>query len=121
MRCAPIAVLEAVNTGVTRTRSLAAGFGTIREELGRVDTVSVRVSQETGRDRLDERLDRSFPFRVPGGRRRCRGGLLGEPARYNGSHPRLLGMIVERATGVPVTGWTWTRPRDPVETEFDGV
>lgn len=44
----------------------------------------------------------------------------GEYFRYNKYHPQLLGMILERATGMPVTSYLQTRIWDPLGMEFDG-
>ncbi len=40
---------------------------------------------------------------------------------YNKYHPQLLGMILERATGMSVTEFTQTRLWDPLGMEFDGA
>jgi len=40
--------------------------------------------------------------------------------QYNKYHPQLLGMILERATGMPVTTYLQTRIWDPLGMEFDG-
>jgi len=40
--------------------------------------------------------------------------------RYNKYHPQLLGMILERATGMPVTTFMQTRVWDKLGMEFDG-
>jgi CubicO group peptidase (beta-lactamase class C family) len=40
--------------------------------------------------------------------------------RYNKYHPQLLGMILERATGMPVTSFLQTRIWDKLGMEFDG-
>lgn len=40
---------------------------------------------------------------------------------YNKYHPQLLGMILERATGMSVTEWTQARLWDPLGMEFDGA
>lgn len=40
--------------------------------------------------------------------------------RYNKYHPQLLGMILERATGMPVTTYLQTRIWDKLGMEFDG-
>lgn len=40
---------------------------------------------------------------------------------YNKYHPQLLGMILERATGMPVTQYTQTRLWDRLGMEFDGA
>ena len=45
----------------------------------------------------------------------------GEYFRYNKYHPQLLGMILERATGMSVTEFTQTRLWDPVGMEYDGA
>lgn len=44
----------------------------------------------------------------------------GQYFRYNKYHPQLLGMILERATGMTVTGYLQTRIWDPLGMEFDG-
>ncbi len=44
----------------------------------------------------------------------------GEYFRYNKYHPQLLGMILERTTGMSVTQYLQTRLWDPLGTEFDG-
>jgi CubicO group peptidase (beta-lactamase class C family) len=44
----------------------------------------------------------------------------GQHFLYNKYHPQLLGMILERATGMPVTGYLQTRLWDPLGMEFDG-
>lgn len=44
----------------------------------------------------------------------------GQYFRYNKYHPQLLGMIVERATGMPVTTYMQTRLWDKLGMEFDG-
>lgn len=44
----------------------------------------------------------------------------GQYFRYNKYHPQLLGMILERATGMPVTSYLQTRLWDPLGMEFDG-
>ncbi len=44
----------------------------------------------------------------------------GQYFRYNKYHPQLLGMILERATGMTVTEFTQTRLWDPIGMEFDG-
>jgi CubicO group peptidase (beta-lactamase class C family) len=44
----------------------------------------------------------------------------GEYFRYNKYHPQLLGMILERATGMPVTSYLQTRIWDKLGMEFDG-
>lgn len=48
-------------------------------------------------------------------------GPPGETFRYNKYHPQLLGMILERATGMSVTDWTQTRLWDRLGMEFDGA
>jgi CubicO group peptidase (beta-lactamase class C family) len=48
-------------------------------------------------------------------------GPPGETFRYNKYHPQLLGMILERTTGMSVTGWTQSRLWDPLGMEFDGA
>lgn len=40
---------------------------------------------------------------------------------YNKYHPQLLGMILERSTGMSVTEYTQTRLWDPLGMEFDGA
>lgn len=45
----------------------------------------------------------------------------GEYFSYNKYHPQLLGMILERATGMSVTEYTQTRLWDKVGMEFDGA
>jgi len=40
--------------------------------------------------------------------------------QYNKYHPQLLGMILERATGMPVTTYLRTRIWNPLGMEFDG-
>lgn len=40
---------------------------------------------------------------------------------YNKYHPQMLGMILERATGMSVTEYTQTRLWDPLGMEFDGA
>jgi CubicO group peptidase (beta-lactamase class C family) len=44
----------------------------------------------------------------------------GEYFQYNKYHPQLLGMILERTTGMSVTEYTQTRLWDPIGMEFDG-
>lgn len=44
----------------------------------------------------------------------------GEYFRYNKYHPQLLGMIIERSTGMTVTHYLQTRLWDPLGMEFDG-
>lgn len=44
----------------------------------------------------------------------------GEYFRYNKYHPQLLGMILERATGMTVTNYLQTRIWDKLGMEFDG-
>lgn len=44
----------------------------------------------------------------------------GEYFHYNKYHPQLLGMIIERSTGMPVTTYLQTRLWDPLAMEFDG-
>jgi CubicO group peptidase (beta-lactamase class C family) len=44
----------------------------------------------------------------------------GEYFRYNKYHPQLLGMILERTTGMSVTEYLQTRIWDPLGMEFDG-
>lgn len=48
-------------------------------------------------------------------------GPPGEHFNYNKYHPQLLGMILERATGMSVTAYTQTRLWDPLGMEFDGA
>ena len=48
-------------------------------------------------------------------------GPPGETFSYNKYHPQLLGMILERTTGMSVTAWTQTRLWDPLGMEFDGA
>ena len=45
----------------------------------------------------------------------------GEAFLYNKYHPQLLGMILERTTGMSVTAWTQSRLWDPLGMEFDGA
>ncbi len=40
---------------------------------------------------------------------------------YNKYHPQLLGMVLERSTGMSVTEYTQTRLWDPLGMEFDGA
>jgi CubicO group peptidase (beta-lactamase class C family) len=50
--------------------------------------------------------------------------IVDEPGgsfRYNKYHPQLLGMILERATGMSVTEFTQTRLWDPMGMEYDGA
>ncbi len=44
----------------------------------------------------------------------------GEVFSYNKYHPQLLGMILERTTGMSVTQYTQTKLWDPLGMEFDG-
>lgn len=44
----------------------------------------------------------------------------GQYFRYNKYHPQLLGMILERATGMPVSNYLQTRIWDALGMEFDG-
>ncbi len=44
----------------------------------------------------------------------------GEAFSYNKYHPQLLGLILERTTGVSITEFTQTRLWDPLGMEFDG-
>jgi CubicO group peptidase (beta-lactamase class C family) len=46
--------------------------------------------------------------------------LPGEYFLYNKYHPQLLGLILERSTGVSVTEYTQTKLWDPVGMEFSG-
>ena len=48
-------------------------------------------------------------------------GPPGETFSYNKYHPQLLGMILERTTGMSVTEWTQSRLWDPLGMEFDGA
>jgi CubicO group peptidase (beta-lactamase class C family) len=48
-------------------------------------------------------------------------GPPGETFRYNKYHPQLLGMILERSTGMSVTEWTQTRLWDRLGMELDGA
>jgi CubicO group peptidase (beta-lactamase class C family) len=48
-------------------------------------------------------------------------GPPGEAFSYNKYHPQLLGMILERTTGMSVTAWTQMRLWDPLGMEFDGA
>ena len=45
----------------------------------------------------------------------------GQCFRYNKYHPQLLGLILERTTGMSVTEYTQTRLWDPLGTEFGGA
>jgi CubicO group peptidase (beta-lactamase class C family) len=45
----------------------------------------------------------------------------GSSFRYNKYHPQLLGMILERTTGMSVSDWTQSRLWDPLGMEFDGA
>lgn len=45
----------------------------------------------------------------------------GEYFRYNKYHPQLLGMILERSTGMSVTEYTQSRLWDPLGMEYDGA
>jgi CubicO group peptidase (beta-lactamase class C family) len=45
----------------------------------------------------------------------------GEVFSYNKYHPQLLGMILERTTGVSVSEWTQTKLWDPAGMEYDGA
>lgn len=45
----------------------------------------------------------------------------GNTFRYNKYHPQLLGMIIERTTGMSVTEWTQSRLWTPLGMEFDGA
>lgn len=50
--------------------------------------------------------------------------IVDPPARYflyNKYHPQLLGMILERTTGMSVTEYTQTRLWDPIGMEFSGA
>jgi CubicO group peptidase (beta-lactamase class C family) len=49
------------------------------------------------------------------------GGSPGETFSYNKYHPQLLGIVLERATGMSVTAWTQSRLWDPLGMEFDGA
>lgn len=44
----------------------------------------------------------------------------GQYFRYNKYHPQLLGMVLERTTGLSITQYMQTRLWDPVGMEFDG-
>lgn len=44
----------------------------------------------------------------------------GEYFLYNKYHPQLLGLILERTTGVPVSEYMQEKIWDPIEMEFDG-
>ena len=44
----------------------------------------------------------------------------GQYFRYNKYHPQLLGMILERTTGMPVTRYLQTRLWNPLGMEYDG-
>lgn len=49
---------------------------------------------------------------------------MDQPARYflyNKYHPQLLGMILERTTGMSITEFTQTRLWDPIGMEFSGA
>ena len=48
-------------------------------------------------------------------------GSPGTTFRYNKYHPQLLGMILERTTGMSVSDWTQSRLWDPLGMEFDGA
>ena len=48
-------------------------------------------------------------------------GPPGKVFRYNKYHPQLLGLILERTTGMSVTAWTQSRLWDPLGMEFDGA
>jgi CubicO group peptidase (beta-lactamase class C family) len=48
-------------------------------------------------------------------------GPPGQTFRYNKYHPQLLGMVLERTTGMSVTAWTQTRLWDRLGMEFDGA
>jgi CubicO group peptidase (beta-lactamase class C family) len=48
-------------------------------------------------------------------------GPPGETFSYNKYHPQLLGLILERTTGMSVTEWTQARLWDPLGMEFDGA
>ncbi len=45
----------------------------------------------------------------------------GQYFNYNKYHPQMLGMIIERTTGMSVTEFTQTRLWDPLGMEFDGA
>jgi CubicO group peptidase (beta-lactamase class C family) len=49
------------------------------------------------------------------------GGAPGRYFSYNKYHPQLLGLILERTTGVSVTEWTQSRLWEPLGMEFDGA
>ncbi len=44
----------------------------------------------------------------------------GQSFQYNKYHPQLLGMILERVTGMTITQYTQTRLWDPVGMQYDG-
>jgi CubicO group peptidase (beta-lactamase class C family) len=48
-------------------------------------------------------------------------GPPGQKFSYNKYHPQLLGLILERTTGMSVTAWTQARLWDPLGMEFDGA
>jgi CubicO group peptidase (beta-lactamase class C family) len=48
-------------------------------------------------------------------------GAPGAAFSYNKYHPQLLGMILERTTGMSVTEWTQSRLWEPLGMEFDGA
>jgi CubicO group peptidase (beta-lactamase class C family) len=48
-------------------------------------------------------------------------GPPGDSFSYNKYHPQLLGIILERTTGMSVTDWTQSRLWDPLGMEFDGA
>jgi CubicO group peptidase (beta-lactamase class C family) len=45
----------------------------------------------------------------------------GSTFRYNKYHPQLLGIVLERTTGMSVSDWTQSRLWDPLGMEFDGA
>jgi CubicO group peptidase (beta-lactamase class C family) len=45
----------------------------------------------------------------------------GSTFSYNKYHPQLLGMVLERTTGMSVSDWTQSRLWDPLGMEFDGA
>jgi CubicO group peptidase (beta-lactamase class C family) len=49
------------------------------------------------------------------------GGPPGDSFTYNKYHPQLLGLILERTTGMSVTEWTQSRLWDRLGMEFDGA
>jgi CubicO group peptidase (beta-lactamase class C family) len=45
----------------------------------------------------------------------------GRTFRYNKYHPQLLGLILERTTGISISAWTQSRLWDALGMEFDGA